>query len=384
VTAGTAARIGVNLLWLVPGVVGGTEEYTTRLLAGLANELPDDIDIVLFANRSTVEAYPELTSDLRTVVAPFAGGNKAVRVAMEATWLAAAAVRERVALLHHAGGTIPPIRLSPAIVTIHDLQPLLLPDNFRAIKRWYLRWRVPTSARKSKLVITITEYTKRTIVERLGIPAERVALVPPGYTVTMAEEPEHDPIATYGLRPPFFVYPAITYPHKNHLVLVRALAKVVTQHPDVQLVLTSNEAQMEGAIGEEIERLGLTDNVRRVGRIPRGDIDWIVRHATAVVFPSRYEGFGLPVLEAMGNGCPVIASDATALPEVVGEAGILVDPDDADGWATAMARMLDDAGAREWHVEAGFARAASYRWSASTEALIDAYRRALHDGAETT
>ena len=376
-TTGAASRIGVNLLWLVPGVVGGTEEYTTRLLAGLANELPPDIDVVLFANRSTVGAYPELTAELRTVVAPFAGGNKAVRVAMEATWLAAAARRERVALLHHAGGTIPPIRLSPAVVTIHDLQPLLLPDNFNAIKRWYLGWRIPATARQSKLVITITEYTKRTIVERLGIPAEHVVLVPPGYTVSMAEEPEHDPIATYGLGSPFFVYPAITYPHKNHLVLVRALAKVVTQHPDALLVLTSNEAQMEGAIGEEIDRLGLADNVRRLGRIPRGDIDWIVRHATAVVFPSRYEGFGLPVLEAMGNGCPVIAADATALPEVVGEAGILVDPDDADGWAAAMARMLDDPAAREWHVEAGFARAASYRWSASTKALVDAYRRVL-------
>jgi alpha-1,3-rhamnosyl/mannosyltransferase len=151
----------------------------------------------------------------------------------------------------------------------------------------------------------------------------------------------------------------------------------------VLLVFTSNEAQMEATITEEIERLGLTENVRRLGRIPRGDIDWIVRNAAAVVFPSRYEGFGLPVLEAMGNGCPVIASAATALPEVVGEAGILVDPDDADGWAAAMACMLDDPAAREWHVEAGYARAAGYRWSASTAALVDAYRRALRDSSES-
>jgi alpha-1,3-rhamnosyl/mannosyltransferase len=95
-----------------------------------------------------------------------------------------------------------------------------------------------------------------------------------------------------------------------------------------------------------------------------------------LTFPSRFEGFGLPVLEAMGNGCPVIAADATALPEVVGEGGLLVDPDDVDGWAAAMLEVLGDADRRGWLIEAGLAQTARYQWAASTTALLDAYRRA--------
>jgi alpha-1,3-rhamnosyl/mannosyltransferase len=369
-------RIGVNLLWLVPGVVGGSEEYTTRLLAGIAEEAPDDLEIVLFTNKAFAATYPELVDAFATVVAPVEGAHKSLRILAETTWLAGAARRERMELLHHAGGTIPPLRLTPSIVTIHDLQPLLLPSNFSPVKQAYLRWRLPPSARGPRLITTLTEHTKRTIVERLSVAAERVVVVPPGYSVALTEPPTVDPVEAYELHGPFFLYPAITYPHKNHLVLVRAFAQVVAHQPDALLVLTSSAAQMEQAILDEADALGLQDNIRRLGRVARGDLDWMVRHAVAVTFPSRFEGFGLPVLEAMGNGCPVIASSASALPEVVGEAGILVDPDDVDGWATAMIRLLDEQAARDWYVEAGLAQTARYRWAASASALVAAYRRA--------
>ena len=106
----------------------------------------------------------------------------------------------------------------------------------------------------------------------------------------------------------------------------------------------------------------------------------MLRHAVALTFPSRFEGFGLPVLEAMGNGCPVIAATATALPEVVGTAGILVDPGDVDGWARAMVEVLDDRDRRDWLVEAGYARTATYRWSHAVDAALAAYHRALEMG----
>ncbi|MEY2570165.1 MAG: hypothetical protein QOE63_515, partial [Acidimicrobiaceae bacterium] len=320
---------------------------------------------------------PELAEAFPTVVGPVEGARKSMRVLTETTWLALAARRGRIELLHHAGGTIPPLRLTPSIVTIHDLQPLLLPSNFSSVKQAYLRWRLPPSARGARLITTLTEHTKRTIVERLAVAADRVVVVPPGYALALNEEPTVEPVEAYDLRGPFFVYPAITYPHKNHLVLVRAFAQVVAKHPDALLVLTSSAAQMEQAIIDECAELGVTANIRRLGRVPRGDLDWIVRHAVAVTFPSRFEGFGLPVLEAMGNGCPVIASSTSALPEVVGEAGILVDPDDVHGWAAAMLRMLDEPATREWYVEAGLAQTARYRWAASTESLLAAYRRGL-------
>ena len=373
----TPLRVGVNLLWLVPGVVGGSEEYTTRLIAAMQEKTPsDDVELTLFVLRPFVDVYPDLAAAHDTVVCPLSGRLKPIRIAAEATWLAREARRRKVDLLHHAGGTMPLIRATPSIVTIHDLQPLLLPGNFLRSKHAYLRWRLPAAAKRALLVTTLTEYTKQSIVDRLDVDPDRVVLVSPGYTQTLAEPPIGDPRQTYDITGPFFLYPAITYPHKNHLVLIRAFAKVVEQRTDALLVLTHRAAEAEPEVVELIRSLGLGASIRRLGHIERGDLNWLYRNATALTFPSRFEGFGLPVLEAMGHGCPVIAADATALPEVVGESGVLVGPDDIAGWSAAMIELLHDEPRREWLAEAGIARTAEFRWSASGEQLRQVYLRA--------
>jgi alpha-1,3-rhamnosyl/mannosyltransferase len=369
-------HVGVNLLWLVPGVVGGSEEYTTRLLQALADNRVLDIDVTLFVNRSLVDAYPDLVASFPTVVCPLSGQSKLLRIAAEATWLAGAARRRRVDLLHHAGGTLPVLRATPSLVTIHDLQPLLMPANFSAAKARYLRMRLRPSAHRSRLVVAQSDYTRRTIVGVLGVSFDRTAVVPPGYSEAIVQEPERDPRAEYRLDRSFFVYPAITYPHKNHLTLVRAFAGAVEKGLDALLVLTHRPDVVEDSMLALIDSLGIRDRVRRLGHVPRGDLDWMYRNALALTFPSRFEGFGLPVLEAMGNGCPVIAADATALPDVVGDAGVLVDPSDVPGWTAAMVNLAGDPARRAALAEAGLARARTFRWSSSAEALVAAYRLA--------
>lgn len=369
-------HVGVNLLWLVPGVVGGSEEYTTRLVAALLDDELEDIELTLFVLRPFVDAYPELVARVHTVVCPMSGRVKPLRIAAEATWLAVEARRRGVDLVHHAAGTIPLLRTKPSIVTIHDLQPLLLPGNFSRIKQRYLRWRQAPSAHKARVVVTITEYTRRTIVEQLGVDRENIELVPPGYTAAMAEPPKGDPAEQYGITGPFFLYPAITYAHKNHLTLIEAFAGVMEQRPDALLVLTHRPDSMEAAVDERIEALGVRDGIRRLGHIDRGDLNWLYRNAAALTFPSRFEGFGLPVLEAMGHGCPVIAANATALPEVVGESGMLLDPNEPAEWTAAMLELLGDPARRAWLSEAAIARTAEFRWSSSARALARVYRRA--------
>jgi alpha-1,3-rhamnosyl/mannosyltransferase len=369
-------RVGVNLLWLVPGVVGGSEEYSTRLLAAFAEDRPDRIDLTLFVNRPFAETYPELVAAFPTYVCPVIERSKLLRIAAEATWLLVQAKRRGIDVLHHAGGTIPLLRMTAAVTTIHDLQPLLLPDNFSLAKQRYLRWRLPPTVRRSRLLITLTDYTRRTIVEHFGRRADDIALVPPGYTIALSEKPEGDPIATYGIDGPFFLYPAITYPHKNHGVLVRAFALLLERHPEALLVLSGGEASEEAALEDDIERLGIAHRVRRVGRVPRGDLDWFFHHAVALTQTSRFEGFGLPVLEAMGHGCPVLAADATALPEVVAGAAMLLPPDDPEAWATAMAEVLEDEDTQVRLRDAGNVRVAEFRWGASAQRLADAYRQA--------
>jgi glycosyltransferase involved in cell wall biosynthesis len=373
----TDLHVGVNLLWLVPGVVGGTEEYTTRLLGGIATAPPEGMRFTLFVLDPFARAHPDLAAAFDTVVAPLDGTKKAMRVAFESSWLTAKSRRLGIDLVHHAGGTMPPVRGAPGILTIHDLQPLLEPRNFHPVKQRYLRARVGPSARRARLVTALSEHGRRTIVELLDVDPDRVVVVPPGYDVgAMVSAPDGDPAQRHGIRRPFFLYPAISYPHKNHLTLVRAFAVVARERPDVQLVLTGGAAGAESGLADEIRDLGLSERVRRLGRVPRGDLDWLLQHAAALTFPSRFEGFGLPVLEAMGNGCPVIAAATTALPEVVDGAGLLVDPDDVHEWSRSMMKLLDDRQARDHLVSAGRRRATEFGWAESSARLVAAYRRA--------
>jgi alpha-1,3-rhamnosyl/mannosyltransferase len=372
-------RVGVNLLWLVPGVVGGSEEYSVRSLDALARLAQGHVAVTLFGNRTVFDAHPELAASFPTVVAPLSGRSRGRRVAVEATWLGRQARAEGLDLLHHMGGTMPVLRGTPGLVTIHDLQPFAFPEHFSVVKRAYLRATVPTSVRRAVAVIVLTEWTRADVVERIGIDPDRVLLVPPGLDPMMPVDPRValDVRRRYGLDDvPFFLYPTITYAHKNHLGLVRAFSRVAAADGRVKLVLTGGSADAEDAVRDEVARLALGDRVVRTGRIPGADLEALFSEARALAFPSLYEGFGIPVLEAMSRGVPVIASTAAALPEVVGDGGVLVDPADVDGWSDAMLRLLHDDAHRADLVARGSARAAGFTWEASAEALVGAYETA--------
>jgi len=177
----------------------------------------------------------------------------------------------------------------------------------------------------------------------------------------------------------YFVYPAATHRHKNHAVLLEAFAGVAGDDPDVRLVLTAVPGNGETEVETSIRRLGLGDRVRRLGRISDGDLDRLLAGAVGLVYPSRYEGYGLPLTEAMAVGCPVIASSATALPEVVGDAGLLVDPDDVAGWTDAMLRLLDDGTLRARLIAAGRERTRDLTPNETARRLVAAYRLAIDD-----
>jgi alpha-1,3-rhamnosyl/mannosyltransferase len=273
------------------------------------------------------------------------------------------------------------LRSAPGIVTIHDLQPFAMPAHFSPLKRAYLRAVLPTSARAARRVVTLTTFTERDLERRLDVDAARITLVPSGVSVRDgAGEARRlpDVLEHYGLQDGRYVlYPAITYPHKNHVVLLEAFAQLPTHHRDVRLVLTGGRAQMEDLLAERVRSLPLDDVVVRTGRIPRDDLDTLYRGAAALAFPSRYEGFGLPVLEAMARDCPVVAADATALPEVVDGAGLLVPPTDAAAWAAALTRVLDDDVTRARLIEDGRERAAAFTWEAAAAELEAVYLEVL-------
>lgn len=377
-------RVGINLLWMVPGIVGGSETYMTRLLRGLA-ERDSGLDYTLFALPQMADAHPDLAGQYRVSYAPLSGQMKSFRVAGENTWLARECRRQMIDLVHHGGGTMPLVRTTRSILTIHDLQFLYFPEYFTRSKLRFLKTMVPRSAEAARVVLVPSEFSRRTVIERLSIDPTIVTVVPHGIAPREQAGMSTDIRERFALDAPFFLYPAATYPHKNHLVLLEAFSHLLKEHPDTYLVLTGAKAWQEWSVAKdmgtriqrEIANLGINERVRSLGYVATADLDALYHEAVALTFPSKFEGFGAPALEAMARRCAVIASNATALPEVIADCGMLVSPDNAEEWCQAMSHLLDDQGLRESYEDAGLERAKTFGWDKAADILEDAYRHAL-------
>ena len=368
----TKPRIGINLMWLRPEAAGGAEEYAIRLLRALDERSRDVVDITLLGNRTFPEAHPELAERFRTTIAPIDAVSRAARIAAESTWLPREAARERLHLVHHLNNVVPWLRNRPSVLTIHDLRPIELPETLGRAQGAYLRARFRPSVRGASVITTPSAFVRETVIELLGADPDRVHVVSaPLFT------PAQSGSTGSSADGRSFLYPAITNPHKNHRTLLTAFAKVVAARDDALLVLTGAPGSADTGVTRMIEELRLTANVRRLGRVPPEKLEALFRESAAVVYPSTYEGFGLPLAEAMTLGCPVIAADRTALPEVLGGAGILVGTDDVDGWAEAMLRLLDDGTLRAELRAAGRERARSFSPEEAARRQIAAYRLAL-------
>lgn len=368
--------IGVNLLWLAPGVVGGSEEYTLRLLRAVDRIGSDDLWIRLYGQTELFEAHPDLTSRFECQIAPGFGSNKAARIVTEHTWLAAATRHDDV--VHHAGGVVPAVRSTPTVLTIHDLQPLEMPEHFSAVKQKWLATMIPRSVRAARLVLCPSDFTAERIQLLLNISPAKIRVVRHGHEPV--ESGVLDPAVDAELRERygrFLLLPAISYPHKRHADLIVALDRLRDRFPDVSVVMTGRPGSENGALRDLTRRLSLTGRVHQLGRVAEEELDALYRSATALVFPSEYEGFGNPVLEAMARGCPVVTTDATALPEVSGVAGLIVPTGHPVALAAAIARVIDEPGLREQLVAAGIERAQKFSWLDAGQDLIDCYRQAL-------
>lgn len=374
---GGMPRVVVNMLWCVPGGVGGSEEYLVRQLLGLVAAAGDTWHPSVAAARGLTAAHPELAAVLPCVEADFDSSSRLRRIVGEATWLRQ--VAGDADLVHHGGGTAPVSSWlgarhrgtrQPYVLTVHDLQFRTYPQYFSALKRAYLGRVLPGSARAASVVAVPTEYVRRSVVEAYGVDADRVMVVPHG--IASAERDEVTPAdelrATYSLGDgPVVVYPAVTHPHKNH----RFLVEMMRDHwrdPDLRLVLTGGR----GASHADVETCD-DPRVVHLGRVPAAHRNGLVAMADALLFPSSYEGFGAPLVEAMTLGAPVVCSDRTCLPEVAGDAALVL-PLHAEAWRGA----LDEVRRRRTElVAAGQRRAAGFTAEASGRALAAVYSKAL-------
>lgn len=368
-------HVGFSLLTLFPGRVGGSESYVRGLLEQYARgHGPERLTVL--ANRHVARAYASAGVPLRRVRSYPAGDRDATRfaamsLARLAPRLVASDIPRNLDLLHLPVtvpvGIVPGI---PRVVSLLDVQHHELPGMFSALERRFRSWAYDGAARDAQLVITISEHAKAGIVSHVGVPADRVQAIPLGV--------DHDRFRPDGeCRPerrPYLLYPANLWPHKNHAHLLEAYARAAPSL-GVDLVLTGQ------TFGRELPAAASTDGVRHLGHIPSTEVPALYRGARGLIFPSLFEGFGLPVLEAMACGTPVAASGRGSLAEVADDAALTFDPDDVDDIAAAMERIALDEALRTRLREAGLARAATYTWEATAAAHLRIYERAARIAA---
>jgi glycosyltransferase involved in cell wall biosynthesis len=294
--------------------------------------------------------------------------------------LALRARRDRAELFHAPHYVCPPVLPCPAVVTVHDLIHLRFPRWRRnPVAPVYARVMLRLAVRRAALVITVSEASRRDLEQRLGARRERIRVIPNG--VAPHFRPADDPgvlaarLGGLGLAPPYLLFVGNPLPHKNVPRLLDAYAGLP---PGVgRLVIAGVRPAVQSALGRAVEARGLRERVVVLAPLPEADLAPVYQGATALVFPSLWEGFGLPALEAMACGTPVLASDRGGLGEVVGDAGLLVDPTNVDALREAMYNLAVQAPLRAALRASGLDRARAFSWRNAAEATVSVYREAL-------
>jgi glycosyltransferase involved in cell wall biosynthesis len=283
-----------------------------------------------------------------------------------------------VDVYHATNYFLPPVRSARTAATFYDLAFLSHPEWCSPkIVRPFARG-VPEFARRADALLTCSEASKRDIVELLNVPPEKVTVAYGAVDEGLAPMPRAQARALlrdrYGVDGPFAVFVGTLEPRKNVEMLLQAFERILTRVPHTLWLIGGWGWNADG-IKDALERPALRDRVRKPGYVPREDLAAFYSAADALLFPSRYEGFGLPVLEALHCGCPVLTSSCSSLPEVAGDAAIYVDPDNEDVLTAQAERLLLDTGLQEELRSAGLAQARKFSWPRSAEATLGLYGR---------
>ncbi len=287
--------------------------------------------------------------------------------ALEQPGLATTLLRERPALFHATSFSVPLLWPGRLVATLHDATHLALPENASAVRKGYYRLVVKPRCERAKALITVSEFSRGELARHLGFHGERLQVIPNGVDAAFQRAPQADVDdfrARRGLPARYLVAIGNPKPHKNLAVLAQA----ANEFPEPLVLLAGRGAKRE---------LRFPDRVLELSPVSDDELVRLISGATAVLLPSRYEGFGLPALEAMACGVPVIAANAGAFPEVVGAAGVLVSPSSARDWTNAVGRLCRDERQRAGLVSLGLERAARFTWDDCARQTLAVYRRAL-------
>jgi glycosyltransferase involved in cell wall biosynthesis len=369
-------RVGLNLLFLVPGETGGMDVHARRLVPALAAARPDvEWLAVVPSEAADVDFGPGVTR-VRTTVQ---GRSRARRVLAEQVLLPRL-VRHDVDLLHSLASSAPAHAPAAQVVTIHDVNYAIAPQAHTALMRAGQRVVVPLAARAADRIITVSEFARDAIVAELGVDRDQIDVVHNGGGLPVGPatpEPELRARLEFG-DAPFVLCVSARRPHKNLERLVAAVGRLRAQ-PAPLLVVPGYPTPFDAELERVAAAHGVGGRVRLLRWVDDADLEGLYRAAAVFVFPSLAEGFGLPVLEAMARGVPVLCARASSLPEVAGDAARYFDPLDTDAIVAALDKLLANPDEAARLARAGPERARRFTWERAAQGTLASYERTLAD-----
>jgi len=346
------------------GEPSGVGIYTRTLLAGLARRQTDD-EYLLLSNRA-IEIDDPLPVNFKRHDRGYPIGN---------VWLQQRAPRllkqERAVLFHGTNFLAPLLSPCPTVLTVHDLSSFLFPQ-LHTRRNNFIQRLLPACIRRAAAVIAISENTRRDLIEHLRVPAEKIRLIHNAPMPYFSEESSAAPDVE--LPPEYFLFVGTLEPRKNLARLLAALARAKTQTP---LLIVGADGWGSDEVRREYQRLGLGERVRFLGYLAHHRLPAVMRRAQALLMPNRFEGFGLPVLEAMTCGTPVLAAANSSLAEVTGDAALLVDHRDVAGMAGLLDKLASDDTLRSHYSRLGKARAEFFSLEKMARATYEVYREVV-------
>ncbi len=366
-------RIGINLLYLIPGKVGGTEAYAAGLLGGLAHCDRED-EFYVFVNQEAAE-WPIPGPNFKRIVCPVQATSRSRRYIYEQLFLPNLIKRCKIELLHSLGYVSPLITHCPTVVTIHDLNYRAFGSQMPVTKRLMLALFIRASALRSRHVITGSQFAAREIAAAFGLAAGKGTVI---YYAPRSHNPAlmgnaPDLFHRFAIHPPYFLAFSSYSSNKNIPRLLEAFSVAKERHS------LAHELVLVGHPYPSLVPSSADSDVVFTGYLREEDLDVVLVNADWVVFPSTYEGFGLPVLDAMTAGVPVTCSNVASLPEIAGDAAKFFDPLSVDDIAAKIALMAQDPGLRQRLREAGFENVKRFSWEKAASETLRVYKEILDE-----
>jgi len=381
-------KIAINAVDFRAGCMGGVESYLRNLWRHL-HQMDGENSYALYCAERYFSAFPSTKTDF---------GHQSIDCSHGSlNWFVRGALRHAVGydvlklllrkvdadVIHHPFSVLKPCGLAiPSVLTFWDMQHEFYPEFFSKKILKLRKQNYANSAQQATRIIVSAEFTKKCLIEKYDIDALKIDVVYTGYgsEYKVLEDIESLEMVRnkYCLDVPFLLYPAATWPHKNHNLLLHAIKLLRDKYRfDGQLVLTGVAMQSQREILSLIEELGLSQQVKVLGYLPYEELPFLYNLAQLMVFPSLFEGFGIPLVEAMACGCPVVCSNVTSIPEVVGSSGVMFDPHSVEEMVEAIWSVWCDEEMQQQMRQSGLQRVAMFDWSDTARKTMDVYKKAL-------